>query len=124
LCASEQAILEVLALNKHVIISRSALMDDLYRRADQPDPKIIDIFLCKLRKKLLAACNGENYIHTFRGRGFMLAESLKQAEEPRPNMLFRQRPACALSRRSRPHSAVHNGGKANMTAQELASDMS
>jgi two-component system cell cycle response regulator CtrA len=48
---------------------------------DEPELKIIDVFICKLRKKLSMACEGENYIETVWGRGYVLRdiEEEKQA---------------------------------------------
>jgi two-component system cell cycle response regulator CtrA len=42
---------------------------------DEPELKIIDVFICKLRKKLSLACGGANYIETVWGRGYVLRES-------------------------------------------------
>ncbi|HET7409451.1 MAG TPA: helix-turn-helix domain-containing protein, partial [Paracoccaceae bacterium] len=36
--------------------------------------KIIDVFICKLRKKLATATDGKNYIETLWGRGYVLRE--------------------------------------------------
>ena len=44
------------------------------RRLDEPELKIIDVFICKLRKKLANASNGKNYIETVWGRGYVLRE--------------------------------------------------
>ena len=41
---------------------------------DEPEGKIIDVFTCKLRKKLANASNGKNYIETVWGRGYVLRE--------------------------------------------------
>ena len=41
---------------------------------DEPELKIIDVFICKLRKKLSSACGGENYIETVWGRGYVLKD--------------------------------------------------
>ena len=41
---------------------------------DEPELKIIDVFICKLRKKLASATNGANYIETVWGRGYVLRE--------------------------------------------------
>ena len=42
---------------------------------DEPELKIIDVFICKLRKKLSLACGGENYIETVWGRGYVLRDA-------------------------------------------------
>jgi two-component system cell cycle response regulator CtrA len=41
---------------------------------DEPELKIIDVFICKLRKKLSTACGGDNYIETVWGRGYVLRD--------------------------------------------------
>jgi two-component system, cell cycle response regulator CtrA len=49
-------------------------LTQLYGGMDEPEMKIIDVFICKLRKKLAAASNGKDYIETMRGRGYVLRE--------------------------------------------------
>jgi two-component system cell cycle response regulator CtrA len=49
-------------------------LNHLYGGIDEPELKIIDVFVCKLRKKLSAACDGENYIETVWGRGYVLRD--------------------------------------------------
>ena len=54
---------------------------------DEPDPKIIDVFMCKLRKKLAEASGGQHYIETVWGRGYVRASpnySRWQAESDQP----------------------------------------
>jgi two-component system cell cycle response regulator CtrA len=41
---------------------------------DEPELKIIDVFICKLRKKLANASNGKNFVETVWGRGYVLRE--------------------------------------------------
>jgi two-component system cell cycle response regulator CtrA len=45
---------------------------------DEPELKIIDVFICKLRKKLANASNGKNYIETVWGRGYVLREPAEE----------------------------------------------
>jgi two-component system cell cycle response regulator CtrA len=49
-------------------------LNHLYGGMDEPELKIIDVFICKLRKKLASAGDGRNYIETVRGRGYVLRE--------------------------------------------------
>jgi two-component system cell cycle response regulator CtrA len=49
-------------------------LSHLYGGADEPDMKIIDVFVCKLRKKLASASGGKNYIETVWGRGYLMLE--------------------------------------------------
>jgi two-component system cell cycle response regulator CtrA len=50
-------------------------LNHLYGGMDEPELKIIDVFICKLRKKLSLATDGENYIETVWGRGYVLREA-------------------------------------------------
>jgi two-component system cell cycle response regulator CtrA len=49
-------------------------LNHLYGGMDEPELKIIDVFICKLRKKLAAATGGEHYIETVWGRGYVLRD--------------------------------------------------
>jgi len=72
--AKEYTILELLALRKGTIITKEMFLNHLYGGLDEPGEKIIDVFICKLRRKLSNASHGVNYIETMWGRGFMLRE--------------------------------------------------
>lgn len=74
LTSKEYAILELLALRKGTILTKEMFLNHLYGGIDEPELKIIDVFVCKLRKKLSDATNGENYIETVWGRGYMMKE--------------------------------------------------
>ena len=50
------------------------LLNHLYGGRDEPELRIIDVFVCKLRKKLAQATGGEHYIETVWGRGYRLRE--------------------------------------------------
>lgn len=69
----EQNVIEVLALNKGKAISKEVIMNQIYNGIDEPDFKIIDVFICKIRRKLQSLSN-KNYIQTVWGRGYMLIE--------------------------------------------------
>jgi len=78
----EYAILELLALNKESVVSKDAFLSHLYTNSDEePDLKIVDVFVCKLRKKLAKASGGYNYIDTIWGRGYVLREPEDKAEK-------------------------------------------
>ena len=64
--------LELLALRKGTTLTKEMFMDHLYRGKDEPKRKIIDVFICKLRKKLAAATSGDTYIETVWGSGYAL----------------------------------------------------
>ena len=72
LSRKEQGILELLCLYKDDILSKEAFFDHLYDGIDEPGPKIIDVFICKLRKKLSNASGGYSYIDTVWGDGYKL----------------------------------------------------
>ena len=68
----EYAILELLAMRKGTVLTKEMFLNHLYSSMDEPEIKIIDVFVCKLRKKLAKASGGMNYIETVWGRGYML----------------------------------------------------
>ena len=70
----EYAILELLSLRKGTTLTKDMFLNHLYGGMDEPELKIIDVFICKLRKKLAMACEGENYIETVWGRGYALRD--------------------------------------------------
>ena len=74
LTATEYAILELLSLRKGSILTKEMFLDRLYHGMNEPQLKIIDVFLCKLRKKLAQATGGNHYIETVWGRGYMLRD--------------------------------------------------
>src|SRR6202012_4429641 len=74
LTGKEYSILELLMLRKGITVTRDAFLNPLYGGRDEPELKIIDVFICKLRKKLAAATNGDNYIETVWGRGYVLRD--------------------------------------------------
>jgi two-component system cell cycle response regulator CtrA len=79
LTSKEYAILELLAMRKGTVLTKEMFLNHLYGGIDEPELKIIDVFVCKLRKKLAEASGGVNYIETVWGRGYMLKEPLPQA---------------------------------------------
>jgi two-component system cell cycle response regulator CtrA len=74
LTGKEYAILELLSLRKGTTLTKEMFLNHLYGGIDEPELKIIDVFVCKLRKKLSTACGGENYIETVWGRGYVLRD--------------------------------------------------
>jgi hypothetical protein len=70
----EYAMLELLALRKGTTLTKEMFLNHLYGGMDEPELKIIDVFICKLRKKLAKASSGKNYIETVWGRGYQLVE--------------------------------------------------
>lgn len=76
----EYAILELLAMRKGTVLTKEMFLNHLYNSMDEPEIKIIDVFVCKLRKKLADAAGGRNYIETVWGRGYMLKDYDQLAE--------------------------------------------
>ncbi|MBL6932898.1 MAG: response regulator transcription factor [Rhodospirillales bacterium] len=74
LTGKEYGILELLSLRKGTTLTKEMFLNHLYGGMDEPELKIIDVFICKLRKKLSTAAAGENYIETIWGRGYVLRE--------------------------------------------------
>ena len=74
LTRKEYGILELLSLRKGTVLTREMLLNHLYRGVDEPELKIIDVFVRKLRKKLSSVLDGDNYIGTVWGRGYVLRD--------------------------------------------------
>jgi two-component system cell cycle response regulator CtrA len=79
LTSKEYGILELLALRKGALLTKEMFLNHLYGGIDEPDLKIIDVFVCKLRKKLTNSTGGVNYIETVWGRGYILNENAEDA---------------------------------------------
>lgn len=74
LTGKEYGILELLSLRKGTTLTKEMFLNHLYGGMDEPELKIIDVFICKLRKKLSTATGDENYIETVWGRGYVLRD--------------------------------------------------
>lgn len=82
----EYQMLELLSLRKGTTLTKEMFLNYLYGGMDEPELKIIDVFICKLRKKIAQATDNENYIQTVWGRGYVL-------KDPEPE----QQPAVRLA---------------------------
>jgi two-component system cell cycle response regulator CtrA len=71
----EYQVMELLSLRKGTPLSKETFLNHLYGGMDEPTQKIVDVFVCKLRKKLSRASNGKDYIDTVWGHGYVLRES-------------------------------------------------
>ncbi|AXT26107.1 DNA-binding response regulator [Ruegeria sp. AD91A] len=89
LTGKEYQMLELLSLRKGTTLTKEMFLNHLYGGMDEPELKIIDVFICKLRKKLSNATGGENYIETVWGRGYVL-------RDPQNNSLDETRMAVGL----------------------------
>src|SRR3984885_1641117 len=74
LTGKEYQILELLSLRKGTTLTKEMFLNQLYGGMDEPEIKIIDVFMCKIRKKLAVASGGKDYIETVWGRGYLLRE--------------------------------------------------
>jgi two-component system cell cycle response regulator CtrA len=79
LTGKEYAMLELLSLRKGMTLTKEMFLNHLYGGIDEPEVKIIDVFMCKLRKKLANASGGKNYIETVWGRGYVLRHPTEEA---------------------------------------------
>jgi two-component system cell cycle response regulator CtrA len=80
LTGKEYQMLELLSLRKGTTLTKEMFLNHLYGGMDEPELKIIDVFICKLRKKLAEATGGHNHIETVWGRGYVLREPGLQAQ--------------------------------------------
>ena len=74
LTGKEYGIMELLSVRKGSTLNKDQFLNHLYGGIDEPELKIIDVFICKLRKKLEEASGGKNYIETVWGRGYALRD--------------------------------------------------
>ena len=79
LTGKEYAILELLSLHKGTTLTKEMFLNHLYGGIDEPEIKIIDVFVCKLRQKLALATGGRHYIETVWGRGYVLCDPVPDA---------------------------------------------
>ena len=80
LTGKEYQMLELLSLRKGTTLTKEMFLNHLYGGMDEPELKIIDVFICKLRKKLAEATGGNNHIETVWGRGYVLREPALQSQ--------------------------------------------
>ena len=66
--------LELLSLRKGTTLTKEMFLNHLYGGMDAPEIKIIDVFICKMRKKLASSSDGRDYVETVWGRGYVLRE--------------------------------------------------
>jgi two-component system, cell cycle response regulator CtrA len=78
LTSKEYQMLELLALRRGMTLTKEMMLNHLYGGVDEPEIKIIDVFMCKLRKKLANASGGKNYVETMWGRGYVLRHPVEE----------------------------------------------
>jgi two-component system cell cycle response regulator CtrA len=97
LTGKEYSILELLVLRKGMVLTKEAFLNHLYGGMDEPEMKIIDVFICKLRKKLAQAGDG-NLIGTVWGRGYMMRDPASEGSfAPAPFAEAKPAPAFATA---------------------------
>ena len=74
LTVKEYQILELLCLRMGMTQTKDMVLNHLYGGMDEPEMKIIDVFICKLRKKLINASGGKEFIETIWGRGYVMRQ--------------------------------------------------
>ncbi len=74
LTGKEYQMLELLCLRKGTTLTKEMFLNHLYGGMEEPELKIIDVFICKLRKKIADVCGGQNYIETVWGRGYVMRD--------------------------------------------------
>jgi two-component system cell cycle response regulator CtrA len=81
LTSKEYSILELLILRKGKLLTKDAFLNHLYNGTDEPERQIIDLYICRLRKKL-AVAGADNVIGTVWGHGYMLRDQLAHTVDP------------------------------------------
>jgi two-component system cell cycle response regulator CtrA len=82
LTSKEYGVLEALSLRKGIPHTKEMLLNHLYGVMDEPELKIVDVFVCNLRKKLTAATGGSHYIETVWGGGYVMRDPIPDQIEP------------------------------------------
>ena len=82
LTGKEYSIVELLSLRKGTTVTKEMLVGHLYGGMDEPGLKIIDVFVCHLRKKLAQATGGKHYIETVWGRGYRMRDPGRVSAAP------------------------------------------
>ncbi|MFA5592520.1 MAG: response regulator transcription factor [Micavibrio sp.] len=80
LTGKEYGIMELLSLRKGTTLTKEMFLNHLYGGMDEPEVKIIDVFICKLRKKIETATGGDSFIETVWGRGYVLRDPAENAD--------------------------------------------
>ena len=87
LTGKEYQMLELLSLRKGTTLTKEMFLNHLYGGMDEPELKIIDVFICKLRKKLAEATGGDTHIETVWGRGYVMRDP--EADSTRARLAMR-----------------------------------
>ena len=82
LTGKEYGIFELLSLRKGATLTKEMFLNHLYGGMDEPELKIIDVFVCKLRKKIATATGGSHYIETVWGRAISCTTPIRAKKPP------------------------------------------
>ena len=121
LTGKEYQMLELLSLRKGTTLTKEMFLNHLYGGMDEPELKIIDVFICKLRKKLATAAGGKNFIETVWGRGYVLRERrrTRRRRHPRKRLIIQElRRGWARARALRMHGPVSAAPRAALRPDE------
>jgi two-component system cell cycle response regulator CtrA len=97
LTSKEYGILELLSLRKGATVTKEMFLTHLYDGVHEPQIKIIDVFVCMLRKKLAQATGGNHYIETIWGRGYVLRDPAPPLTRAKKSRSFSARRTCAAA---------------------------
>ena len=109
LTPKEYSLLELLSLRKGTPVTKESILNHLYEGMEEPESKITDVFVCKLRKKLAQATGGSHYIETVWGCGYVLREP---AEGPAAA------PVAGAEDLAAPHDSADNAAAAECIVTE------
>jgi two-component system, cell cycle response regulator CtrA len=102
LTAKEYKMLELLALRKGMTITKETILNYLYGGLNEPESKIVDVFICKVRKKLAGASGGHEFIETIWGRGYALMEPTEAVDRASASSESGEIKGASGGRRNRP----------------------
>lgn len=80
LTTKEYALLEYLMRNKNRIVSRSNIVQHVWRYNFEPESNIIDVYIKRLRNKLEFGENSPPLIQSIRGVGYRIRENEEQEQ--------------------------------------------
>ncbi|GAC1346353.1 MAG: response regulator [Acetobacteraceae bacterium] len=84
LTATEFALLHLLMQRRNTVVTKEAITAHLYRAGTEPEPNVIEVFLCKIRRKL-AKAGLTGVISTVWWRGYTIRDPVGASPaEPQP----------------------------------------
>ena len=80
LTQKEYQIVNLLCMRKGAVLSKESFISHIYGGINEPDSKIIDVFVCKLRRKLEKSGLKNARIDTVWGQGYVLRDEDEENE--------------------------------------------